>query len=126
MLSQLLPLPLFWDLMGLFIVGLVGFIITWYISHGLAWLAASVGAGVMAVILALALILHLAGLPLVDGTNDFLFTMLFWLILHLGSALAFMRRVRRRSGECQVADPEPRYSPAPSFTALALRHEEPC
>lgn len=124
MLSQLLAPPLFWDLMGLFIVGLVGFIITWYISHGLAWLATSVGAGVMAVILALAVILRLAGLPLVDRMNDLLFTMLFWLTLHLGSALAFVRRVRRRSGECQVAEAEPQYRPAPSFTKLTLRHEE--
>ncbi len=124
MLSQLLPLPLFWDLMGLFVVGLVGFIITWHISHGLAWLAASVGAGMMAVILALALILHLAGLPLVDGTDDLFFTMLFWLILHLGSALAFMRRIRRRSGECQVAEAERQYSPAPSIRALVLHREE--
>jgi len=121
MLSQLLPLPLFWDLIGLFIVGLVGFIIIWHISHGLAWLAASVGAGVIVVILALAVILRLAGLPLVDRTDDLLFTMLFWLILHLGSALAFVRRVRRRSGECQVTEAEPQYRPAPSFTALALR-----
>ncbi len=126
MLSQLFPLPLFWDLMGLFIVGLVGFIITWHISHGLAWLATSVGAGVMSVILALALILRLAGLPMVDGTDDLFFTMLFWLILHLGSALAFVRRVRRRSEECQVAEAEPQYSPTPSIRALALRHEEPC
>ncbi len=106
MVSRIFPLPLFWDLMGLFVVGLVGWVITWHISRGLAWFASAVGAGVISAILLLAILFHFAGAVPVDPLDDLFYTLLFWLTLHLVSVLAFMQRIRRVSEEEKALQPE--------------------
>ncbi len=121
MLFQFFPFPLFWDLMGLFFIGLVGWVIIWHISRGLAWFASAVGTGAIAAILLLAIVARLAGLVLVDPLDDLFYTLLFWLALHLISTLVFMRRIHRPS-ENTLALPseETKASQADPFPALVL------
>ncbi len=106
MVSRIFPLPLFWDLMGLFVVGLVGWVITWHISRGLAWFASAVGAGIVSAILLLAILFQFAGATSIDPLDDLFYTMLFWLTLHLISTLAFLQRIRRQSEQEKALQPE--------------------